>query len=85
MISGIFAIVIMVYIGSIWQEKIYDERDEYIRAKVDRYLYILTLSLIFMDVVYKTLTHQSYMSGVLILTVLSLTKVVLSKTIQNNH
>ncbi len=85
MMSGIFAVVIMVYIGIIWQEKIYDERDEYIRAKVDRYLYILTLGLIFVDIIYKTFAHQSYMDGVIILTVLSLTKVILSKTIHSSH
>ncbi len=85
MMSGIFAVVIMVYIGIIWQEKVYDERDEYIRSKIDRYLYILTLCLIFAGIVYKTITHQSYMDDVVILTVLSLAKVILSKTVQNNH
>jgi O-antigen/teichoic acid export membrane protein len=83
--SGIFAVIIMVYIGIIWQEKVYDERDEYIRAKVDRYLYILTLGLLFIDIAYKTLTHQSYMEGVVILTILSLAKVILSKTIHSKH
>lgn len=85
MMSGIFAVVIMLYISIIWQEKINDERDEYIRSKIDRYLYLLTLSLIFIDTMYKTFTHQSYMDAVIILTVLSLAKVVLSKTIQNNN
>ena len=40
MMSGIFAVVIMVYISMLWAEKIEDERDEYIRSKVDRILYI---------------------------------------------
>ena len=75
----------MVYIGIIWQEKMYDERDEYIRAKVDRYLYIITLGLIFADIVYKTFAHQSYMDGVIILTILSLAKVILSKTIRSSY
>jgi ABC-type polysaccharide/polyol phosphate export permease len=83
MISGVFAVVIMVYIGIIWQEKVHDERDEYIRSKVDRYLYILTLVLIFIDIIHKTFSHQSYMDGVVILTILSLAKVILSKTISN--
>ena len=85
MMSGIFAVVMMIYIGIIWQEGAHDERDEYIRSKVDRYLYILTLVLIFTDIVYKTFTHASYMDGVIILTALSLTKVLLSKFIQEQH
>ncbi len=84
-ISGVFAVVIMVYIGIIWQERAHDEREEYIRSKVDRYLYILTLLLVFVDIIYKTFTHESYMNDVIILTVLSLTKIVLSKTISNHN
>jgi O-antigen/teichoic acid export membrane protein len=83
MISGIFAVVIMVYMGIIWQEHAHDEREEYIRSKVDRYLYILTLLLLFINIIHKTFTHESYMDSVIILTILSLTKVILSKTISN--
>ncbi len=85
MMSGVFAVVIMAYIAIIWQESVHDERDEYIRSKVDRILYILTLSLIFLDIVYKTFTHASYMDGVIILTVLSIAKVVLSKTMRSQN
>lgn len=84
MMSGIFAVVMMVYIGIIWQEGAHDERDEYIRSKVDRILYIITLVLIFTDIVYKTFAHISYMDDVIILTILSLSKITLSKVIKNN-
>ncbi len=84
MMSGIFAVVIMVYIGIIWQEGAHDERDEFIRSKVDRILFILTLVLIFFDIIYKTFAHTSYMDGVIILAILSLSKIVLSKVIKNN-
>lgn len=83
--SGIFAVILMVYIAIIWQESAHDERDEFIRSKVDRILYILTLVLIFIDIVYKTFTHESYMGGVIILTILSLSKIVLSKIIKSSH
>jgi hypothetical protein len=85
MVSGIFAVVILLYVGLIWAEKIQDERDEYIRSKVDRSLYILTLLLLLTDIIYKTLTHQGYMSAVMILTVLSLVKILLSKFIKNTN
>jgi hypothetical protein len=82
--SGIFAVIIMVYISMIWAEKVEDERDEYIRAKVGRILYIITLTVLLVDIVYKTFTHQSYMSEVVILTILSLSKIVLSKAVKGN-
>ena len=82
--SGIFAVIIMVYISMMWAEKVEDERDEYIRAKVDRMLYIITLTVLLVDIVYKTFTHQSYMSEVIILTILSLSKIALSKAVKGN-
>ena len=85
MMSGIFAVVIMVYISMLWAEKIEDERDEYIRSKVDRILYILTLVIVLGDIVYKTFSHQSYMSDIIILTILSLSKIVLSKVTKDTH
>lgn len=83
--SGIFAVVIMLYISMIWAEKIEDERDEYIRSKVDRILYIFTLIIVLGDIVYKTFSHQSYMSDIIILTILSLSKIVLSKLVKSSH
>jgi hypothetical protein len=85
MTSGVIALVLTVYIGIIWQEKVHDERDEYIRAKVDRILYISTLVLLLIDIIHKTFAHTSYMSEIIILTVLSLVKVVLSKIIKESH
>lgn len=85
MMSGVLAVVIMLYISMIWSEKVYDERDEYIRSKVDRYLYIITMSLFLVDIIYKTFTHQSYMSEIFILTVLALSKIILSKFTKDNN
>lgn len=85
MMSGIFAVVIMAYISMLWAEKIEDERDEYIRSKVDRILYIFTLIILLGDIVFKTFSHQSYMSDIIILTILSLSKIILSKVIKNTH
>jgi hypothetical protein len=85
MISGIFSVLIMLYIGILWREQIKDERDDFIRSKVDRYLFISTLGFIFIDILYKTYNHQSYMSEVIILTALSLLKIILSKTIDRKH
>jgi hypothetical protein len=85
MMSGVFAVIIMVYISMLWAEKIEDERDDYIRSKVDRILYILTLLIVLGDIVYKTFNHQSYMSDIVILTVLSLSKIILSKIIKETN
>ena len=85
MMSGIFAVVIMVYISMLLAEKIEDERDEFIRSKVDRILYIITLVIILGDILYKTFSHESYMSDIIILTILSLSKIILSKVIKNTH
>lgn len=84
MTSGIIAVVVMVYIGIIWQEQTHDERDEYIRSKVDRILYIMTLVLLLADITYKTFAHVSYMNELSILTILSIAKVVLSKSIHTH-
>jgi hypothetical protein len=82
--SGIIAVILMVYIGILWQEQVHDERDEYIRSKVDRVLYILTLALLLVDITHKTFAHVSYMSELSILTILSIAKIVLSKLIRTN-
>jgi hypothetical protein len=85
MISGVFAVVIMLYISMIWREDVVDERDEYIRSKTDRYLFIITLAVILIDVIYKTFAHESYMSDVIILTILSLSKIILGKFLKDRN
>ena len=84
-VSGFITLIAAMYALLIWQEKIYDERDEYIRSKVDRYLYIITILVLTADIVYKTFTHTSYISNMLILCVLSIGKIILSKIIKSTH
>ena len=84
-VSGFVTLIAAIYALLIWQEKIYDERDEYIRSKVDRYLYIITILVLTADIVYKTFTHTSYISNMLILCVLSIGKIILSKIIKSTH
>lgn len=83
MVSGALAVVIMLYISLLWSEKVLDERDEFIRSKVSRLLYIITIVLILLDIIYKTFQHESYISSIIILTVLSLSKILLSMTIKD--
>ncbi len=83
--SGLIAVLVMLYISVLWNENVNDERDEYIRSKVDRYLYIITMSLFLMDIIYKTFSHQSYMSEIIILTILALSKIFLSKLVKSNN
>ena len=85
MMSGIIALILTIYISVIWSEKVYDERDEYIRSKVDRWLYIITMLIILCSVVYKTFTNSSYMLEVFILTALALSKVFLSKIVKEEN
>ncbi len=85
MMSGILAVVVMFYISMIWSEKVSDERDEYIRSKVDRMLYIITMILFLIDIIYKTFIHESYMSEIIILTILALSKIFLSKLVKERN
>ena len=85
MVSGLIAVIISSYIVLLWSEKVNDERDEYIRSKVDRYLYILVMALFLIDIVYKTYIHHSYVSEIIILTILALSKIVLTKIVKNNN
>jgi hypothetical protein len=85
MMSGLLAVVVMLYISMIWSEKVYDERDEYIRSKVDRWLYIITMSLFLIVIVYKTFSHESYMTEIIILTILALAKIILSKVVKESN
>ena len=85
MISGILAVTIMLYISLIWSENVQDERDEYIRSKVDRCLYIITMSLFLIDIIYKTFVHLSYMSEIVILSILAISKIILAKIVKNTN
>lgn len=84
-VSGVIALVIVAYISILWSEQVYDERDDYIRSKVDRKLYIFTIILLLGDIVIKTFMHQSYMSELVILTLLALGKIFLSKLAKENN
>lgn len=85
MASGLIAIIILSYIILLWSEKVHDERDEYIRSKVDRYLYILVMGLFLIDIIYKTMIHHSYVSEIIILTILALSKIILSKVVKSTN
>lgn len=85
MMSGLIAVLVMLYISLLWSEKVNDERDEYIISKVDRWLYIITMSLFLVDIIYKTFSHQSYMSEIVILTILALSKITLSKLVKERN
>ena len=84
-VSGIMVVFSCAYIGFLWRESVYDERDEYIRAKVDRLLYIATLALLTSVIVYKAFEHISYSSEIIVISLLSLSKIVMSYIIKNKH
>jgi hypothetical protein len=85
MVSGFISLLIVAYISILWSEQIFDERDEFIRSKVDRYLYIFTIVLLLVDIIIKTFLHQSYMSELIILTLLAMGKIFLSKMIKDSN
>ena len=78
MVSGLMVVFTSAYIGFLWRENVYDERDEYIRSKVDRILYIFILSLLTVTIVYKAFAHVSYLSEILIISLLSFGKIIIS-------
>ncbi len=84
-VSGIITLITSLYALLIWQENIYDERDEYIRSKVDRYLYIVTILMLMVDIIHKTFAHISYVSTLLALCFLSVSKIILSKLIKDKN
>ena len=85
MVSGLMVVFSCAYIGFLWRESVYDERDEYIRSKVDRLLYILTLILLTIVIVYKAFSHSSYISEILIISLLSFGKIIMSYYIKNKN
>ena len=85
MVSGLMVVFTSLYIGFLWRESVYDERDEYIRAKVDRILYIFTLLLLTIVIVYKAFAHAGYLSEILIISLLSFGKIIISYTIKNKN
>lgn len=84
-LSGIMVVFSCIYIGFLWRESVYDERDEYIRAKVDRLLYIATLLLLTIVIVYKAFAHINYTSEIIVISLLSFAKIVISFIIKNKH
>jgi len=85
MVSGLMVVFTSAYIGFLWRESVYDERDEYIRAKVDRTIYIFTLLLLTIVIVYKAFAHVSYLSEIIIISLLSFGKIIVSYFIKNRH
>lgn len=85
MVSGLMVVFSCAYIGFLWRESIFDERDEYIRAKVDRMLYIFTLLLLTIVIVYKAFAHTDYTSEILVVSLLSFGKIIMSYIIKNKH
>ena len=85
MISGAVVVLMCVYIGVLWSEGAVDERDEYIRSKVDRSLYILAIFLISANVLYYAFLHIDYKPQLVILCVLSASKLLLSKIIKEKN
>lgn len=85
MISGLVVVFSCAYVGLLWREGVYDERDEYIRAKVDRMLYILTLILLIIAIIYKTFSHLDYTSEILMISLLSFGKILMSYIVKRTH
>ncbi len=85
MYSGIIILLVCSFIGLIWKEKVLDERDEFIRAKTDRYLFLLTLSIVSISILIKTFSHQDYFDELLLLTILSICKLMISKFLTSKH
>jgi hypothetical protein len=85
MMSGVIVTVVVAYAALVWSEKVTDERDDYIRAKTDRALFILTLLLLLASIIYKTFSHESYAFEVTLLTVLAIAKVIIARYSRNIH
>lgn len=81
-VSGLMVVFSCAYIGFLWRESVQDERDEYIRSKVDRMLYIFTLVLLTIVIVYKAFAHVNYVSEILIISLLSFGKILISYIIK---
>jgi hypothetical protein len=85
MASGLIVTALVIYIALIWSEKINDERDEYLVSRVDRYLYVVTLSYLLLTIIYKTFIHADYFFEVLLVTILAIAKVIMVNYVKRNH
>jgi hypothetical protein len=84
MFSGLIVLIILGYITTLFQEKTQDERDEQIRYKTNRYLYILMISFLLISIIYKIFAHIDYNTELILLTTISFAKIILNKFINEN-
>lgn len=85
MFSGLILILSFTFIGLVWGERSVDERDEFIRAKTDRYLYLLTLTSLSVLILFKTFAHIDYFYELILISILTFGKLVISKYLKNTH
>ena len=77
--SGIIFFAVCVYISFLWKEAKGDERDEYIKAKTDRYLFLLCNFIISLYILLGIILHFDFSIPLLFLSIMTLSKIIISK------
>jgi len=83
--SGITLLIVCVYISLVVTEKNGDERNELIKAKTDRYLYLFVNILLSGYVLTGILFHLDIKLATIFLGIMTLSKIIIGKILQNNN
>ena len=83
--SGILLLLVCVYISLVITEKKGDERDEFIKAKTDRYLYLFINILLSIYVLFGILFHFDNTLATALLGIITLAKIIIGKFLQNKN
>lgn len=83
--SGLLFLVVCVYISLLWKENVGDERTEFIKAKTDRYLFLILNFILSIYVLFGILLHYDYNQGLILLSLITFTKILISKHLENKN
>jgi hypothetical protein len=83
--SGIIFFAICAYVLFLYRETSGDERTEYIKAKTDRYLYLLCNFIISIYILLGIILHFDFSIPLFFLSVMTLSKIIISKILEINN
>jgi hypothetical protein len=82
MFSGIILLVACLFVVSVWGESALDEREEHVRAKVDRLAYLFTVFVLGCHIAYSAFVHSPDATSLYMLLSIALFKIIVSKYIR---
>lgn len=80
--SGLVLFVVCLFVVSVWGESAFDEREEFVRSKVDRWVYLFTVSVLGIHIAYSAFMHTTNTTSLYMLLIIALFKIIVSKYIR---